>query len=92
VRPEVSGVVFSPFVTCVAERLAGESRRDEIHDSTPRLAVEGSEIVPYRSDIQFLSKVRDERGGGAFVPLAPENGAVVFNECKGPFEAPDSGT
>jgi hypothetical protein len=47
-RPEVPGVVFSFFVPCNAERLAGISGRDKIHLSTPRAAIEGCKIVPDR--------------------------------------------
>ena len=36
------------------EWLARVTRSDEIHDSTPRAAVEGREIVPDRSAIQGL--------------------------------------
>ena len=32
-----------------AEGLAGESRSDEIHDSTPRFSVEGGKVAPNRS-------------------------------------------
>jgi hypothetical protein len=59
------------------ERLARESRSDEIHASTPRCAVEGVEIVPDRSRIQPL-----------FLHPCHENGrcvAVPFNTSHGSY-------
>jgi hypothetical protein len=46
--PEVAGVVFSTALAGDAEPLAGISRSDDIHRSTPRCAVEGSHIIPDR--------------------------------------------
>jgi len=50
--------------------LAGESRSDEIHSSTPRCAIEGCEIVPDRRAIQGLVfHPRHENGRAEGVPL-----------------------
>jgi hypothetical protein len=48
VRPEVARIVRAALVAGDRERLARITRSDEVHDSTPRAAVEGCEIVPNR--------------------------------------------
>jgi len=48
VGPEMAGVVDAAALAGVAERLAGKPRTDDMNASTPRLAVEGSEIRPHR--------------------------------------------
>jgi hypothetical protein len=61
-RPEVSVVVFSLSLSCNAEGLAREARSNDIHASTPRLAVECSDVIPYRERFQmpfFLSSHKD---------------------------------
>lgn len=52
VRPEVPRVVGAAPLAGDAERLARVAANDAIHDSTPRAAVEGSEIRPNRRIIQ----------------------------------------
>jgi hypothetical protein len=49
VVPEVSRITGGLALAGLGKGLAGEARRDEIHDSTPRSAVEGAQIVPDRS-------------------------------------------
>jgi len=44
VGPQVPWIVLATSRSGLRERLAGIPRSDEIHRSTPRLAVEGSEI------------------------------------------------
>jgi hypothetical protein len=51
-RPEPAVVVGAEPFASGTERLARESRSDEIHLPTPWLAVEGGEIRPHRSGIQ----------------------------------------
>jgi hypothetical protein len=46
IGPEVPLVVDSKPLPCLAERLARESRSDDIHDSSPRLSIEGSDVSP----------------------------------------------
>lgn len=54
--PEVPGVLASASLSHGREWLARVSRSDDIHDSTPRLAVEGSQVSPDRRPIQgFLA-------------------------------------
>jgi len=52
VGPEPPFVLGAEPLAGRAERLAREARRDAIHDSTPRAAVEGFEIRPQRRCIQ----------------------------------------
>ena len=50
--PEVSGIFLALSVARKAEGLAGITGRDEMNAAAPRSAVEGSQIVPYRSRSQ----------------------------------------
>jgi len=52
VGPEVAGVVLSGLLAGDAPRLAGDAAHEEIHRSTPRPAVEGSEISPNRRRVK----------------------------------------
>lgn len=77
VGPEVARVGSTPALAGGAERLARISRRDEIHDSAPRAAVEGFEIVPDRRLIQGLVFHPGHEGGrGIGFPLDETNSAV----------------
>jgi hypothetical protein len=46
VRPQMTRISRSKLLPGNREGLAGISRSDDIHDSTPRLAVEGLNVVP----------------------------------------------
>jgi hypothetical protein len=48
VRPEMALVIDAALVSGDGERLAWVARSDEIHDSTPRASVEGSQVRPDR--------------------------------------------
>ncbi len=64
VRPEVARVLCAMSVAGGAERLARVARRDEIHRSTPRAAVEGLEIVPDWALVESaVLHSGDEHGG-----------------------------
>ncbi len=64
-RPEMAGIVFSGEVPGDAEGLAGIARKEEIHDSTPRAAVEGCKVTPDRRWSQgAFSHARDQDCGG----------------------------
>ena len=77
VRPQVPGVIRSPALAGDAKRLAWISARDKIHNATPRLAVEGCNVVPDRSLIQGLFfHPRHEDGRGEGVPLDITNSTV----------------
>lgn len=70
-RPEAGALAVDALsLPGVADVLAGESASDEIHDSTPRAAVEGGDIRPHRARSQatFLHLAHQSRGGES-VPL-----------------------
>lgn len=50
--PQVAGIGLAAAFACEAEGLAGITGREDMNAVTPRAAVEGSEIVPYRRAIQ----------------------------------------
>jgi hypothetical protein len=52
IGPEVPGIVCSASLASDAPRLTRDAASDAIHDSTPRLAVEGSEIRPNRCRVK----------------------------------------
>jgi hypothetical protein len=52
--PQVSRIIFASSAAGAGERLARVARSDEIHDSAPRAAVEGSQIRPDRRRSQGL--------------------------------------
>jgi hypothetical protein len=47
----VARIVLTSSCTSEGERLARVARSDEIHDSTPRLTIEGSDITVDRSGL-----------------------------------------
>lgn len=70
VRPEVARVLLPLPLAGDGERLARVARRDEIHDSTPRSAVERGQVVPDRSWIQGrFANPGHEDGRSVGVPL-----------------------
>jgi hypothetical protein len=93
VGPEMARV-FSPAAsTCVAEGLARVARSDEIHDSTPRCAVEGSQIRPNRRVIQrsfFHARSQDFAGEGFDFNSADE-ASIRDRHSDAEIEAPGSG-
>ena len=95
VRPEVALISMSAPLACEAERLAGVARRDEMNDSTPRAAVEGSKVVPDRSRSQdaFFHARNQARGCMSF-PLHETDGAIGVSksEADSKLQPADSGT
>jgi hypothetical protein len=66
----VSLIVLAKSLADDAERLAWVAANDAIHDSTPRAAVEGSEVRPDRCRIQgFLFHASSQDRGGERFPL-----------------------
>lgn len=64
-----------------APGLAGKSRSDEIHDATPRSAVEGDNVIPDRRRIQGLFfHPRHERGRGVGFPFDVDGTLIVVPE------------
>jgi len=76
VWPEPTVIVKSTARTRGAEWLAGESGCDDIHAATPRFAVEGYEVVPYRGLIQSrLAHPFHEDGRRVGVPFNVTHGS-----------------
>lgn len=76
VGPERALVVVPSSLPGDGVGLAREARREEIHDSTPRVAVEGREIVPDRRAIQGrVFHPRHENGRRESVPLDVTHGS-----------------
>jgi hypothetical protein len=75
-RPEVSRVVLSESLPSLRKRLAGITGSDKIHSAAPRSAVEGAQVVPYRSRSQGrLLHPCHESGCGSSVPFDETHGA-----------------
>jgi hypothetical protein len=78
-----------------AERRTRPARRDDIHKSTPRAAIEGRDIVPDRSRIQGLVRhPRHEDGRCVGVPLDVTHSSVSPSQGlpESELQAPDPGT
>jgi hypothetical protein len=92
-RPEPAVIVSPTLATGRAERLAGEPGSDEIHSATPRLAVEGDEVIPDRSVIQpRLRHPLHEDGRRVGVPLNVSHGSYPCQGSEGEFESSVAGT
>ena len=89
-------LVFMPLLTsCEGVRLAGETRRDEIHSAAPRSSVEGADIVPDRRVIQCLVlHPRHERGCWDGFPLDVTHTSISGTNAKSDaqLEPSNSGT
>ena len=78
----------------LAPRLTREAARDDIHDSTPRAAVEGSEICPNRCIIHgFLRRHArsQDRTGIGFVLNAADDASISERQIDAEIESPASG-
>jgi hypothetical protein len=96
VWPEVPRVVASSTLAGAGEWLARVARSDEIHDSTPRATVEGSEIRPDRSrshQFRFRFHARSQDRCRIGFPFHVANGtcATAGSEVDAEFESADSG-
>jgi hypothetical protein len=71
VRPQAGPLPVNALaLPGVADVLTGEAASDEIHDATPRAAVEGGDIRPHRARSQAtLFHLAYQRRGGESVPL-----------------------
>lgn len=86
-RPEPAVIVSPSLLPGRAERLAGEPGSDEIHSATPRLAVEGGEVIPDRSVIQArLPHPFHEDGRCVGVPLNVSHGSYPCHGSEGELE------
>lgn len=80
-RPEPAFVGLASAAASGGCGLAGEAGRDEIHAAAPWAAVEGFEIVPYRSAIQGrVRHPRHESGRRIAVPLDVTHTSVFVVE------------
>ena len=69
-RPEVARILAAEPSACDRERLARIARSDDVHRTTPRAAVEGSNVVPDNSLIQGrVFHPRHESGCGEGFPF-----------------------
>jgi hypothetical protein len=91
--PEMPWILCSLSFSGDRERLARVAANNAIHDSTPRAAVEGLDIVPTRSRIQGLVRhPRHESGRGVSFPFDEAHGAGSgFGEPDSEFESSDPG-
>ena len=92
--PDPSFVVDAFLASGLRPRLARESRNDAIHDSTPRLAVEASNISPDRRVIQatiFHTRDQDCCRKGFSLHVA-DNTGTGHCELESKFESTDTGT
>lgn len=79
VGPDPSLVRFPESLAGGAERLAGESRSDDIHATTPASSVEGSEVRPDRSLIQPPRfHLADQQRGAECFPLHEADRASLW--------------
>jgi hypothetical protein len=92
-RPDVAVVALAELLPGDAKRLTGESRSNEIHDSTPRASIEGSEVTPERSRIQgaLFHTRRQDRGGIGFPLHVTDDAGGRLGESNAEFESSDAG-
>ena len=91
VGPEVALVVVSCPLSGDGPRLARVARSDEIHDSTPRVAVEGLEIVPDRRRIQGLvlhPRHEDGRSVGFPLDVTHNSGPLAKGKLESQIKSP----
>lgn len=93
-RPKVARIVLPSAATGEAERLARVSASDAIHNSTPRAAVEGSQVAPDRCRSHgFLFHATRQDAGRESFPLNVTDDARASACCKlnSEVEPADSG-
>ncbi|MCY3784617.1 MAG: hypothetical protein OXG79_12655 [Chloroflexi bacterium] len=92
--PEPSLVLLPAPLAGDAERLAREPRSDDIHDATPRAAVERSEVTPDRRFVQAtLRHTRDHDRGVIGFPFDVADGSCLGNgESHAELKSADAGT
>ncbi len=92
--PKVSRIFLPSAATGETERLTRVSRSDAIHDSTPRAAVEGSEVAPDRCRIHgfVFHARRQDRGGESFpFDVTDDASRSACCEVNSEVEAADAG-
>ncbi len=91
--PKVPRIVLTSAAASGAERLTRVARSDDLHEATPRLAVEGTKVTPDRRLIQGrVFHPCHESGRSVAFPLNVTNSSQLF--CKYDFkcDAQHSGT
>jgi hypothetical protein len=93
VRPDVAGVVLPKPFARDGKRLARVAATDEIHNATPRAAVEGFNVSPDRCRIQppFLH-ARNKDCGGIGFDLDMTHGSCRHDGSNSEAESPNPGT
>jgi hypothetical protein len=93
VGPEMPWIRSSLATARHREGLAGIPAHNEIHDSTPRLAVEGLEIRPKRRIIQgFVFHARSQDFGGVgFVLNVSDCDSAWDRQLDAEVESPNTG-
>ena len=94
VGPKVAGIFGTLLTPSLAERLTRIACSNDIHESTPRAAIEGRHVVPDRSRIQDLVfHPRHEDRCGVGLPLDVTNSSIRGeNQRKADLESGNSGT
>src|SRR5262249_55008158 len=95
IGPQPPFVFESSALAGMTERLAREASRDEIHEATPRSAIEGLKVLPHRRAIQGrVFHPRHDNGRRKAVPLNVTNGSVTLvpqGESEPEFKSSDAG-
>ena len=91
--PKVPWIIRPTTSAGDAERLARISARQAIHQATPRAAVEGSEIRPYRRRVQeFLFHVRRQNLAGKRLDLdMADDASSRLRQAQSKLESPGAG-
>ena len=94
IGPEPPLVLGPELLPGDTERLAREPSSEDIHDSTPRAAVEGGKVVPDRSFAQGrVRHPRHEHSRSVGFPLDVAHSAVSRDgEAEPKLEPPNPGT
>lgn len=94
VRPEMAWIGSAQPFSRERERLAWIARKEDVHTSAPRAAVEGGNVVPDRRLIQdLIFHPRHENGRGVGVPLDITHSSILGTSNGEPeIEAARSGT
>lgn len=83
VGPEPAFVLKAPLLSRDGPGLAGEPGRDDIHASTPRVAVEGGNAIPDRVRSHGVLLARDQDCGRIGTPFHPSDSPVGIAEGQG---------
>jgi len=93
VGPKVARIIDASAFSGATERLARESRSEAIHDSTPRLAIEGSQVAPNRrwSHAAFFHLAHQLCGRECFPLNAADDASAWKRQSKAVIESAATG-